>query len=48
LSDLRKVLGGIGGDVTPVEYVGAEREGHWVKAPEQVDHVVAFIQGLIE
>lgn len=26
------------------EYLGAEREGHWVKEPEQLDDVVAFLR----
>jgi hypothetical protein len=31
-------------DLTVREYVGAEREGHWVKEPEQLDDVVEFIK----
>lgn len=25
------------------EYAGADREGHWIKEPEQLDDIVAFI-----
>jgi hypothetical protein len=28
------------------EYTGAEREGHWLKEPEQLDDVVTFLRAL--
>ncbi len=40
----RDVLRGIGMDVRWKEYEGAELEGHWLKVPEEVDDVLAFLQ----
>ncbi len=37
------VLSNVGFQVERREYSGAELEGHWLKAPEQIDDVAAFL-----
>lgn len=31
-------------DLVVREYMGAEREGHWLKEPEELDDLVEFIK----
>lgn len=38
------ILSGIDVKVEWKEYSGAEREGHWVKEPEEFDDIVAFLK----
>ncbi|KAL4878170.1 alpha/beta-hydrolase [Aspergillus karnatakaensis] len=35
-------------DVEWKEYVGAERDGHWIKEPEGIDYIVDFLQGPVK
>lgn len=44
----RQVLSQAGFSVDWREYSGAEQEGHWVKAPEQLDDVAHFLQHMLE
>ena len=39
----RRVLAHVGFQVEWKEYSGAELEGHWLKVPEQVDDIAAFL-----
>ncbi len=39
----RQVLTNVGFQVESREYSGAELEGHWLKAPEQIDDMAAFL-----
>ncbi|KAL2146694.1 hypothetical protein VTI28DRAFT_2844 [Corynascus sepedonium] len=42
--EARKVLAEVGFQVEWKEYSGAEQEGHWLKEPEQVDDMAAFLE----
>lgn len=42
----RHVLSQIGLKVEWREYSGAEQEGHWMKAPEELDDVAEFLRGI--
>lgn len=42
-----RVLSSIGFDVEWKEYSGAEQEGHWLKVPEEMDDIQAFLAGAI-
>lgn len=39
----QQVLGDVGFEVEWEEYSGAELEGHWLKTPEQIDGIAAFL-----
>ncbi|KAF2689407.1 alpha/beta-hydrolase [Lentithecium fluviatile CBS 122367] len=41
--ELSSIFAAIGAKTETREYVGADREGHWIKAPEQVDDIVGFL-----
>ena len=41
------VLSSIGLHVEWKDYVGAEEEGHWLKTPEELDDIVAFLKRVI-
>ncbi|KAF2190517.1 alpha/beta-hydrolase [Zopfia rhizophila CBS 207.26] len=41
--DLSAILRSLEAVLEVHEYVGADREGHWVKEPEQVDDIVGFL-----
>ncbi|KAF2446993.1 hypothetical protein P171DRAFT_483056 [Karstenula rhodostoma CBS 690.94] len=43
---LSTILTAVGAVVESREYTGADQEEHWVKEPEQVDDIVAFINGV--
>jgi len=45
---LSTIIRGIGYDVEAHEYAGAEREGHWVKEPEQICDLVDFLRKHIQ
>jgi predicted esterase len=38
-----EVLADVGFQVAWKEYSGAELEGHWLKAPEQIDDIASFL-----
>jgi len=38
------ILSSIGVRVDWKEYSGAERDGHWVKEPEEFDDIVTFLK----
>ncbi|KAK0669407.1 hypothetical protein QBC41DRAFT_355806 [Cercophora samala] len=42
--DARDVLAKVGFQVEWKEYSGAELEGHWIKVPEEVDDITAFLK----
>ncbi|KAK4195176.1 Alpha/Beta hydrolase protein [Triangularia verruculosa] len=44
--EARDVLSKVGFQVEWKEYSGAELEGHWIKVPEEVDDIVAFLEAL--
>jgi len=49
--EVQTTLQHIGFEIEWKEYSGADEEGHWLKEPEQVDDISAFIQraiGLVE
>jgi len=41
--DISSVFAAIGVKVDAQEYVGADRDGHWIKTPEQVNDIVEFL-----
>ncbi|KAF2499728.1 alpha/beta-hydrolase [Lophium mytilinum] len=41
---VRHILQAVGTQVEWKDYVGAEREGHWVKEPEEFDDIIALIR----
>ncbi|KAF2810062.1 alpha/beta-hydrolase [Mytilinidion resinicola] len=41
---VRHILQAVGTQVEWKDYVGAEREGHWIKEPEEFDDIIAFVQ----
>jgi lysophospholipase II len=41
--DIFSVLTSIEAKAEMREYVGADRDGHWIKAPEQVDDMAEFL-----
>ncbi|KAF2116626.1 Alpha/Beta hydrolase protein [Lophiotrema nucula] len=45
--ELSVLLRALGMRIDAREYVGAPREGHWVKEPEQLDDIVEFLKGKI-
>ncbi|KAF2651976.1 alpha/beta-hydrolase [Lophiostoma macrostomum CBS 122681] len=45
--DLTGILRSLKVQLETREYIGAEREGHWVKEPEQLDDVVTFLRTLM-
>jgi hypothetical protein len=45
--EVQTTLRHIGFEVEWKEYSGADEEGHWLKEPEQVDGISAFIQRAI-
>ncbi|KAH7176373.1 Alpha/Beta hydrolase protein [Dactylonectria macrodidyma] len=45
---VRQVLSRAGMDVEWKEYSGADQEGHWLKAPEEVDDIAHFLQNMAE
>lgn len=45
--EVQTTLRHIGFEVEWKEYSGADEEGHWLKEPEQVDDISAFIQRAI-
>ncbi|KAF1962973.1 alpha/beta-hydrolase [Byssothecium circinans] len=46
--DVSQVFSAIGASVEVGEYVGADREGHWIKPPEQVDHIIRFLECVLK
>jgi predicted esterase len=42
--ELTLIFRGLGCDVEAHEYLGAERDGHWVKEPEEVSDLVGYLK----
>ncbi len=42
--DLVAIFQALGVEVEAKEYVGADRDGHWVKEPEHVDDIARFLR----
>ena len=44
---ISSILTAVGATVSVREYVGAKRNGHWVKEPEQTDDIIRFLSKVL-